>query len=57
MSRKKIFYNWMVRDNSTVVEHSTGDHEIKGSIPANHHSTPGENVKKNIFLELDGQGQ
>ncbi len=48
--KKKDFYNWMVRDNSTVVEHSTADHEIKGSIPAIHHSTSGENGRKKYYM-------
>jgi hypothetical protein len=39
-----------------VVEHSTIDHEIKGSNPASHHSEPGENGGAS-FIGLEGQGQ
>jgi hypothetical protein len=46
----------MVRGNSTVVEHSATDREIKGSDPANHHFTPGENGAAS-FIGLEGPGQ
>ncbi len=42
----------MVRDNSTVLEHSASDCEIKGSDPASHHSTPGENGGEKGFIGL-----
>jgi hypothetical protein len=41
-------------DNSTVLEHSATDREIKGSIHASHHSALGE-IGRKSFIGLNVQ--